>query len=141
MIAPTRALLVLSVALLGGATACADGPTEPEDQLVPVVRVASTSVERGASIMLRLENRAPRELRYNLCSGGRLQRLDGARWVDAWESFALCTPVLYPLLRGSNAEEEFYVPLGIPTGIHRVRVMFADADTTLLAYSNAFSVR
>lgn len=141
MIVPTRAMLALAAALLGGAAACDDGPTEPGDQLVPVVRAASASVERGASIMLRLENRAPRELRYNLCSGGRLQRLDGARWEDAWESFALCTPVLYPLLRGSNVEEEFYVPLGIPTGIHRVRVSFSDGDTTLIAYSNAFRVR
>jgi hypothetical protein len=140
MTGPTRAPLVLLIALLP-ALACDGGPAGPADPLAPVVEVEQAAVDRGRSVDLHLGNPGTRTLRYNLCSGAMLQRLDGARWVDTGGTFALCTPILFPLAVGTAVEAEFHVPMGIPTGIHRVAVTFFDDGTPVPAHSNAFVVR
>ena len=100
----------------------------------------SASVTRGEVVALRLANPRVLDWSYDLCSDGRLQRAEGSSWVDAPEALMSCATVLYSLRARSATEGAVYVPRGIPTGVHRVRVRFTCGGNTVHVTSNTFAV-
>lgn len=130
----------LAVALLGIGLGCSDAPVGI-DGAAPVVEAARARVVRGGTVDLRLANPGVRDWGYNLCSDGRLQRLEGSSWVDTPDALIVCTLEIHSLRAGSEREGAVHVPHGIPTGVHRVRVRFTNRGDTVHVTSNPFSVQ
>lgn len=132
---PARlALLVLAV------TACSGGLGPDETYDTPRIE-ARASAPVGGWMDVTIRNESASTWRYNPCASVSLERRQGDAWVRVPDPLILCAPDETVIRAGARLVGGVGIPLGVPTGTHRVRITFRRSDGVEgVAYSGSFVV-
>ena len=102
--------------LVAACTTAPVGPPPPASSTIAGVRLSAERVSSSV-IRLALDNGAPHQIGYNLCSSA-LQRRSGSTW-EAVGTGDICTMELRTLNPGADATFEKTLPSGLSSGEYR----------------------
>lgn len=133
-------LATLAIVVSFAACGSSLGPSRTLD--TPVVDVAATTVAPGAIVAMRARNLSATSWYYNACSSPRLQRREGAEWVDTPDPLMLCSAELQTLGGGAVLSIGVGVPMGFEGGTYRIVFRVSRRDGVDAApTTNSFEVR
>lgn len=137
---PRRAFLALL--FVTATTGCdnALGNESPADS--PLVRVLVDAVAPATDVEIRLTNASATSWGYNTCSSPRLQKREGAAWMDQPDPLIFCTNDVSALGAGVVRTVTYGAPPGLVSGSYRLRYRFVRNDGVVAwPRSNEFVVR